>query len=83
MLLCSASGTLVIGGDAFFSSGSQQRANRLPAIYPFREFAAAASLVSYGGNLADSFRLVGIYAGRFLKGEKLRICRCNNSPKSS
>jgi putative ABC transport system substrate-binding protein len=42
----------------------------VPAIYQFREFAAAGGLVSYGANLADGYRLVGFYAGRIIRGEK-------------
>jgi len=42
----------------------------LPAIYQFREFAAAGGLMSYGTNLADAYRQVGVYTGRILKGEK-------------
>jgi putative ABC transport system substrate-binding protein len=42
----------------------------VPAIYQFREFAAAGGLMSYGTDLADTYRQVGVYAGRILKGEK-------------
>jgi len=42
----------------------------VPAIYQFREFAAAGGLMSYGADLADGYRQVGIYAGRILKGAK-------------
>ena len=41
-----------------------------PAIYPFRQFAEAGGLMSYGLNLDDNTRWVGIYTGRILKGEK-------------
>ena len=44
--------------------------HRLPAIYPWRESAEAGGLMSYGTSLPDLFRLVGIYTGRILKGEK-------------
>jgi putative tryptophan/tyrosine transport system substrate-binding protein len=44
--------------------------NRVPAIYQFREFAAAGGLMSYGGNLTEPFRRVGGYIGRIVKGEK-------------
>jgi putative ABC transport system substrate-binding protein len=40
------------------------------AISPYREFAAAGGLMSYGGNVPDQDRLVGNYTGRVLKGEK-------------
>jgi putative tryptophan/tyrosine transport system substrate-binding protein len=42
----------------------------VPTIFGFREFVAAGGLMSYGGSLAESFRWVGVYAGRILKGEK-------------
>jgi len=42
----------------------------VPAIYQFREFAAAGGLMSYGSNLADAYRQVGIYVGRIFKGAK-------------
>jgi len=42
----------------------------VPAIYQYREYAAAGGLISYGASLNDSYRQVGVYAGRVLKGEK-------------
>jgi putative tryptophan/tyrosine transport system substrate-binding protein len=42
----------------------------IPAIYPWRDFADAGGLVSYGNNLRDAARLAGVYAGRILKGDK-------------
>jgi len=42
----------------------------IPAIYPYRYFAAAGGLMSYGSDLADAYRQVGIYAGSILKGAK-------------
>ena len=42
----------------------------IPTIYQRREFAQAGGLVSYGTDVADTYRQVGIYAGRILKGEK-------------
>jgi len=42
----------------------------LPAIYPFREFAQAGGLISFGASISEAFRQVGIYTGRILKGEK-------------
>ena len=43
---------------------------RVPAIYARREFAEAGGLMSYGYDVADGYRLLGVYAGRILKGEK-------------
>ena len=68
-------GALVIGGEPLFTSHSEQLAalalrNRVPAVYKGREFAAAGGLLSYGSDIADSYRLAGVYAGRILKGEK-------------
>jgi putative ABC transport system substrate-binding protein len=42
----------------------------LPAIYWNREFTAAGGLMSYGPDLPDTYRQVGIYAGKILKGSK-------------
>ena len=42
----------------------------LPAIYPFREFIETGGLISYGTNIANSYRQAGIYAGRILGGAK-------------
>ena len=42
----------------------------MPTIYQYRKFVSAGGLMSYGANIADAFRLVGIYTGRILKGEK-------------
>jgi putative ABC transport system substrate-binding protein len=66
---------LVISSDSFFFSRSNQLAtlaarHAVPAIFGFREFVAAGGLMSYGGSLAESFRWVGVYAGRIVKGEK-------------
>jgi putative ABC transport system substrate-binding protein len=68
-------GGLVIGGEPFFNSRSQQLGglsvrHAVPAIYQLREFAAAGGLASYGGSITDAYRLVGVYTGRVLKGER-------------
>jgi putative ABC transport system substrate-binding protein len=68
-------GGLVIGGEPFFNSRSEQLGaltlrHAVPTIYQLRAFAAGGGLVSYGGSLTDAYRLVGVYAGQILKGEK-------------
>jgi putative ABC transport system substrate-binding protein len=68
-------GGLVIGSDVFFNTQSRQLAAlavrfAVPAIYQYREFAAAGGVMSYGSSLTDPYRLVGVYTGRILKGEK-------------
>jgi putative tryptophan/tyrosine transport system substrate-binding protein len=42
----------------------------VPVIYQYREYAAAGGLMSYGGSIADTYRLAGDYTGRILKGAK-------------
>jgi putative ABC transport system substrate-binding protein len=39
-------------------------------MYPWREFADAGGLLSYGDSLNDAHRRIGLYAGRILKGDK-------------
>jgi putative tryptophan/tyrosine transport system substrate-binding protein len=68
-------GGLVISSDSFLFSRSKQLAplavrHAMPSIYGFREYTAAGGLMSYGGSIADAHRLVGVYTGRILKGEK-------------
>jgi putative ABC transport system substrate-binding protein len=66
---------LVIAPDAMFISRSEQLGaltlrHAVPAITQYREFAVAGGLMSYGGNSTEAVRLLGIYTGRVLKGEK-------------
>ncbi len=68
-------GGLVIGADALFNSRSEQIAaltvsHAVPAIYQFREFVSAGGLMSYGTTVLDTYRPLGVYTGRILKGEK-------------
>ena len=64
---------LLVGTDPFFVNRREDLVARvarlrIPVIYPFRDFAAAGGLVSYGANIANSYRQAGIYSGRILKG---------------
>ena len=68
-------GALVVGSDSFFFSRRDQLASlaaghKLPTIYYLPEFARAGGLMAYGNSLPDLYRLVGVYVGRILKGEK-------------
>ena len=69
-------GGLVIGaGDSFFLSETAKLAaitvrHGIAAMFHGREFTAAGGLLSYGGSVADSYHLAGIYTGRVLTGEK-------------
>jgi putative tryptophan/tyrosine transport system substrate-binding protein len=68
-------GGLLVSVDAFLLNQRDQivalaARHAVPAIYGLREFAAAGGLMSYGTDLADGFRQVGIYAGKILKGAK-------------
>jgi putative ABC transport system substrate-binding protein len=66
---------LFVGGDGFFLSRRVQLVNlasrhAVPAIYDARQFPEVGGLMSYGSNIEDAFRQVGVYAGRVLKGAK-------------
>jgi putative tryptophan/tyrosine transport system substrate-binding protein len=68
-------GALVIATDPLFTSRVELLAAlairyEAPTIYGYQEFAAAGGLISYGGRIANSYRLVGEYTGRILKGER-------------
>ncbi len=66
---------LLVGADPFFLTRHEHivalaARHALPTIYHQREFAVAGGLMSYGTNLIDATRQVGLYTGRILKGEK-------------
>jgi putative ABC transport system substrate-binding protein len=66
---------LLVGTDPFFFSRREQLValaarQTIPAIYEFRDFAAAGGLISYGPSLTGTWRQVGIYVGKILNGAK-------------
>jgi putative ABC transport system substrate-binding protein len=74
-LVHSRAEALFVAGDALFTSRRAQFAtltarHAIPAAFSSREYAQAGGLMSYGSNLVETFRQVGIYTGRILKGDK-------------
>src|SRR5262249_54085876 len=65
---------LLVGADPFFNGQREQFVTlaaryQVPTMYELREYALAGGLISYGTNLVDSYRHVGNYAARVLKGD--------------
>jgi putative ABC transport system substrate-binding protein len=74
-LVLERAGGLVVSGGALFSDHPDQLValaarHQVPAMFPWREATSAGGLMSYGPDFSDSFRQVGVYAARILKGEK-------------
>jgi len=66
---------LLVGSDPYFASQREKiialaARYKFPVISEWREFAQAGGLASYGTNVVDNYRLVAVYVGRILKGEK-------------
>jgi putative tryptophan/tyrosine transport system substrate-binding protein len=68
-------GALIVGVDAFFNTRNERLAelalrSGVPTAAPYKEFAEAGGLLSYGAGIARASRQVGVYTGRILGGEK-------------
>jgi putative ABC transport system substrate-binding protein len=68
-------GAVLVGSSSFYPKRMEQLAalaagHKLPAMFPYRDYAMAGGLMSYGSSLGSLFHQVGIYTGRILKGEK-------------
>ena len=66
---------IVVAGDPFFDTRRDKLValaarHAVPTMFQFREYAEAGGLVSYGVDLTDAYRQVGVYAGQILKGAK-------------
>ena len=78
----------MITADTLFSGKSAELAalasrHSVPTISPYREFVTAGGLMSYGGSVTELYRLVGVYTGRVINGEKRSIYRCSRSQNST
>jgi putative tryptophan/tyrosine transport system substrate-binding protein len=68
-------GVMIIATDTFFYSemgrlGSLAARHAIPAIGPLRDFPAAGGLMSYSTSIPNTYRQVGIYTGKVLRGAK-------------
>ena len=66
---------LLVSLDSFFLSRREQLValaarHKIPVMYFARDFVLAGGLMSYGSDLADSYRQAGVYTGRIIRGEK-------------
>jgi len=74
-LVQARTGALLVGNDPLFSNRFEQiitlaARHAIPTMSSWREFVVAGGLISYGTSLTETYRQVGLYAGRILKGEK-------------
>jgi putative ABC transport system substrate-binding protein len=66
---------LIVQNDPFFDSRRKHivalaASNRVPGIFHIREYPADGGLMSYGASLSDTYRQLGVYAGKVLRGTK-------------
>ncbi len=74
-LVATGAGGLVVQNDPFFDTRRSlilalSSRNRLPGIFHIREYPADGGLMSYGASLSDTYRQLGVYAGKILRGAK-------------
>ncbi|MGB8678279.1 MAG: ABC transporter substrate-binding protein, partial [Pseudolabrys sp.] len=75
VLIGQRAGALVVSGEIFFLNQRDRLVelaarHAVPTIYAYREFPVAGGLMSYGADFKEPYRVLGVYAGRILKGEK-------------
>src|SRR5262249_16282097 len=75
-----ADAVIIASAEPLFGSQAEQL-GALALHHQFRRFAVAGGLASYGGDFLDSYRQVGIYTGRILKGERLADLPVQQSTK--
>lgn len=66
---------LIISGDPFFTNQADQIIGlaaryAVPVVYSYRQFVVSGGLMSYGPDLSDAYRLVGVYTSKILRGAK-------------
>jgi ABC-type uncharacterized transport system substrate-binding protein len=79
-------GVIMTAGGSAINRGALIAAvakSRLPAVYPYRYFAADGGLISYGPDTIEQFRRAAGYIDRILKGEKPADCRCRRRRSTS
>jgi putative ABC transport system substrate-binding protein len=74
MVKYGADGLALIADNLFINRRTQLAGlamrHAIPTIFPFRQYVEAGGLMSYGSDIRASYRLVGLYTGRILKGDK-------------
>jgi putative tryptophan/tyrosine transport system substrate-binding protein len=77
-------GALVVAGETFFFTQRDRLVelaahHAVPTIYPMREFVVAGGLMSYGVDLADAYRRVGVQTGRYQRTNRTSVGRGRKS----
>jgi ABC-type uncharacterized transport system substrate-binding protein len=77
---------LLVANDLFFNNRVERLIelaahHAIATMHTFREFVVAGGLISYGTNIIETYRQIGLYAGRILKGEKPADLPVQQTPK--